>query len=130
MGLLIQEFETFEHDVVNADVPDRTRDDIRLTFFAGAASVTTFVAQQLMQEPETLHVLLKHLADDIAAEGKRAGFDWECIANAPTPPLPDGARMLAHFVDLSRLPADRKAELFDMIQDYARRYSVLPSAVN
>lgn len=130
MGVLTKEWKSFERDVISDEISDEARDHVRLVFFAGAASVTTCVAQQFMQEPETLHALLKHLADDIAEEGARAGFDWGCIANAPAPPMPDRAQVLAHFVDLSRLPADRKAELYEMIQDYARRYSELPSTVN
>lgn len=130
MGLLMQEFKGFERDAVSPDTPAHVRDDIRVTFFAGAASVLAQIAQQALQEPETLHVLLKHLSDDIAAEGARAGFDWECLANIPTPPTPDSAHVLARFIDLSRLPDDRKAELFDLIDEFARRYSVLPSTVN
>lgn len=130
MGMLMQEWRSFERSVVDHDLPEHVREDVQLTFFAGAASVTMFVAQCLMQEPEALHVLLKQLADDIATEGARAGFDWECIANAPPPPMPDHARMLARFVDLSGLDDEHKAELFELIQVFAARYSSQPSTVN
>ncbi|MFG7180723.1 hypothetical protein ACGYQ5_14440 [Burkholderia pseudomallei] len=130
MGVLSNEYRSFEREVVGQGCTDKEREAVRITFFAGAAATTSLIAQALMQDPETLHVLLKHLACDIADEGTRAGFDWECVANVPAPPMPDNARVLSHFVDLSRLPLDRKAELFDMIQTYVRRYSELPSAVN
>lgn len=130
MGMLLQEYQGFEREIVSPTCSDAERDAVRMTFYAGAAATTSLVAQALLQDPETLHVLLKHLAGDIADEGARAGFDWECLANVPAPPMPDNVRVLSHFVDLSRLPFDRKAELFDMIEVYVRRYSELPSAVN
>ena len=130
MGLLMEEWKSFERAVVSS-ASEQARADLRMTFFAGGASVTSFVAQHLMNEPETLHVLLKHFANDIAAEGVRQGFDWgELVSERDAPPMPDHMHLLSHFVDLSRLPDDRKAELFEIVETFSVRYSSRPSTVN
>jgi hypothetical protein len=131
MGLLMEEWKRFERSTVKSGTNEATRDILRATFFAGGASITNSVAQQILHEPETLPALLRHFANDIAVEGVRQGFDWGGLVSEPAaPPVPDHMHLLSHFVDLSRLPEDSKAELFEIVEAFAARYGSRPSTVN
>jgi len=79
--MLLDEYRRYESECVSPDAPDALREDIRLTFFAGAVASIAYVAAGLRDRADTIAGLLRVIAFEIAEEGARGGFDWEFVTD-------------------------------------------------
>ncbi|KVU15702.1 hypothetical protein WK62_27890 [Burkholderia ubonensis] len=130
MGLLQDEYRSYERQCVAPELPESVREDVRLTFFAGAAVVLAFIAQGLRERPHGLAGLLKCLALDIADEGERGGFDWSFMAET-MPEKVDDANADPMLLSLfERLTPEQQGELRALIRQFISRCLSMSASVN
>ncbi|WP_423396073.1 hypothetical protein [Burkholderia sp. LMG 21824] len=117
MGMLQNEYRRYESSCVCPELPAALREDVRLTFFAGAVAAVAYVSSGLRDRADTIAGLLKCLAFEIAEEGARGGFDWEFV----TDDMPDVIEQpVMGFLppNFDKLTREQKDDLREMVNRY------------